>query len=105
MKRKAREVTSEICQEFRERRNRLRDDYEDAACESEALRCLECGFKRGSHAPDCEAGRERPGQILVSRALVNKKKPRFIAVCAAKKRQALIIIRLPRRFAYLRTPG
>lgn len=91
MKREAWEVTPEVYREFKERRDRLRDEYEDAACEAEALRCLECGFKRGGHesvarprpygvitprrhAPDCETGRERPGQILISRALVAEAK-------------------------------
>ena len=76
MKHEARDIAPEVCQEFRERQARLRDDYEDAACEAEALRCLECGFKRNRHAPDCEDGRVRPGEILISSALVNQKTTR-----------------------------
>ena len=74
MKHEARDIAPEVRREFRERQARLRDDYEDAACEAEALRCLECGFKQGRHAPDCEGGRVRSGQILVSSALVMEAK-------------------------------
>ena len=74
MKHEARDLSPEVCQEFRERWERMQDDFEDAACEAEALRCLECGFKRPRHASDCEDGRARPRQILVSGALVHEKR-------------------------------
>ncbi len=64
------ELTPEVAADLAERGDKLRDEYEDAACEAEALRCLECGFKRGGHSPDCESGCHHPGMILVPSTLL-----------------------------------
>ena len=67
-------LTPAVRAEFAARAARLRDDYEDAASEFEALHCLECGFRRGKgHAPDCETlfGCP-PGLLRVPRSLVGR---------------------------------
>ena len=47
-------LAPEVRAEFIARAERLRDDHEAALCEAEAIRCLECGYRRGGHSPDCE---------------------------------------------------